>query len=176
MAEAESGLVINGEALKVDLVEIMSSLDMDEAQVLFDVSGVVQEDFVPPHPEAPKAEQRAHEEHVSRTIRNPAFKRGVTCIAYMRAHPDADRQDVLELVGKVRQLDVSLALAGGDDSPPEETGSPNEPEKLTPSAMPSSSAASTSPSTNGSDQPEEPPEATGTSESDTSFPRLAPTT
>jgi len=175
VAADEPGLVIAGESLEVDLVEVMSKLDVNEAQVLYDISGVVQEDFVPPSPEAPKAEQRAHEEHVSKTIRNPAFKRAVTCIAFMRKHPDAELATVLELVGKVRQIDVSLALAGGDESPPE-MSSPSEPEKLKPSDEHSRSEVSGTPSTNGSDLPVENPEVTGTSESDTSSPALAPTT
>jgi hypothetical protein len=175
VAAEETGLVIAGEPLEVDLVDVMSKLDVNEAQILYDISSVVQEDFVPPHPEAPKAEQRAHEEHVSKTIRNPAFKRAVTCIAYMRKHPDADLAIVLELVGKVRQIDVSLALAGGDESPPE-TSSPSEPEKLKPSGEPSRSEASGIPSTNGSDRQEEILEVTGTSESVTSSPALVPTT
>lgn len=172
---ADEGLVIDGKPLEVDLVEVMSRLDVNEAQVLYDISGVVQEDFVPPDPQAPKSEQRAHEEHVSKTIRNPAFKRAVTCIAYMRKNPDAELEAVLEMVGKVRQLDVSLALAGGEDVPPA-TSSPSEPEKLKPSDEHSRSEDSGTHSTNGSDLPAESPAPTGTSESGTSSLALAPTT
>jgi hypothetical protein len=171
----EPGLVIAGEALEIDLVDVMAKLDANEAQVLYDISGVVQEDFVPPHPEAPKVEQRAHEEHVSRTIRNPAFKRAITCIAYMRKNPESDLATVLELVGKIRQIDISLALAGGDEVPPE-TSSPSEPEKQKPSDEHSRSEVSGNPSTNGSDLPDSLPEATGTSESGTSSPALVRTT
>jgi hypothetical protein len=175
VAAEENGLVIAGEPLEVDLVDVMARLDVDEAQVLYDISGVVQEDFVPPHPEASKSEHKAHEEHVSKTIRNPAFKRAVTCIAYMRKHPDADLETVRELDGKVRQIDVSLALAGGDEVPPDKS-SPSEPEKLKPSGTHSRSEDSGKPSMNGSDQPAESREPTGTSESVTSSPALAPTT
>lgn len=175
MAAEESGLVVAGEPLAVDLVDVMSKLDVDEAQVLYDISGVVQEDFVPPDPRASKAEQRAHEEHVSKTIRNPAFKRAVTCIAFMRKHPDAELSTVLELVGKVRQIDVSLALAGGDDDPPE-MSSPSEQEKPKPSDEHSRSEDSGTSLMNGSDPPAETPEAIGTTESGTSSLALAPTT
>lgn len=172
---AEDRLVIAGDSLSVDLVDVMQRLDMNEAQILYDISGVVQEDFVPPLPQAPKSEQRAHEEHVSKTIRNPAFKKAVTVIAYLRKNPTADLETVLELVGKARQLDVTLALAGGDDDPPE-TSSPSEPEKQKPSNGHSRSEDSGTPSMRSLVPPAETPVSTGTIESVTPSPASAPTT
>jgi hypothetical protein len=167
VAEPEPGLVVDGQALEIDLVDVIAKLDLNEAQILYDVAGVVQEDFAPPLPQASKAEHKAHEESVGRVIRNPAFKRAITCIAFMRKNPDSELETVLELVGKIGALDFSLALAGGDESPPE-TSSPSEPEKQKPSSEHSRSEVSGTLSTNGSDEPDSLPAATGTSESGTS--------
>lgn len=138
----DSGFEIDGERYEVPRLD---SLDLDEEQILFDVSGIVQVDFAPPHPEAADEEKRELEREMASKIRNPSFKRALAHIAYRRRHPEAGYDDVQLVVGKVNALDAEIALIRGD-APDPQTSSPSEQESSVTSSEPSRSEDSGTPS------------------------------
>lgn len=113
----ESGFEIDGNRYPVPTFETFS---MDEAQVLFDYSGLAIEDFVSADPDASEEEKEAHEAAILDRAKNPAFKRALLHIAYQRGNVDASPSKVKEIVGRANMVDIARALAGEDDtdSPP----------------------------------------------------------
>lgn len=137
---ADSGFLIDGERYEVPRLH---ELDLDEEQILFDVAGVVQADFIPAHPEAEPEVKEAIERAVMLRVRNPAFKRALAHIAYRRAHPEAKFDDVQVQLGTMNALDAGAALlrGGADEDPPVESSQP-QPESEKSSSEPSSSSDS----------------------------------
>lgn len=146
---SQPGFEINGERLDVPTLE---SLTLDEEQILYDVAGVVQMDFIRAHPEASDEEKEAVERLILIRVRDPRFKRALAHIAYRRRYPAADFGDVQILVGSMNALDVDLALLGKGDAEDPTTSSPSEHESRSSSNGSSSSEDSGSPS--GSDSGE----------------------
>lgn len=143
----EPGFEIDGERYEVPRLE---DLDMDEEQILYDVAGIVQSDFVPAHPEAPDEVKLSVMQGIADKCRNPAFKRALAHIAYRRQHPELAFGDINIVIGKANALDAELALLRGDDDPPAPS-SPNESESEKTSSEPLKSEGSTKRSRSTSD-------------------------
>lgn len=165
--QGESGFVIDGNTYPIPALD---TFDMDEAQVLYDYAGCVLEDFAPAHPEWSEEEKQKWDGDQLAKVRNPAFKRALLHVAYARGNPDLKVTEVREAIGKANALDVTVTLFAGDDAgPPEQTeSSPSELSNGRSSSTPSNPTASGPLLSRSSDQPDEIPEPTGTSESDTS--------
>lgn len=112
-----SGFEINGEHYPVPGFD---TLTLDEAQVLYDFSGLAIEDFVSADPDASEEEQEAHEKAILERIKNPAFKAALAAIAYMRVHPKLTAEQARQVVGKVTLLEIAQGLVDEEDeaSPP----------------------------------------------------------
>lgn len=140
---ADAGFEIDGEMYEVPRLE---TFDLDEEQILFDVAGVVQLDFVPAHPDATDEEKQFVQRAMMARIRDPRFKRALAHIAYRRQHPDSDFDEVQSLIGKMSAVDAELAIFGEADDDPPAVSSPSEPESETSSSEPSNDEDSGSPS------------------------------
>lgn len=151
----------------------LDTFDMDEAEILFDYSGCVLEDFAPADPDAPEEEQEQHVQGQLAKVRNPRFKRALVHVAYRRAHPDLADAEVRAATGKANMLDVTINLFRGDADP--QNSSQKQPERKTGISQPGSPVTSGSISPDGSEAPASLPESIGTGGSDTSVPRLVRT-
>ena len=164
-----AGFEIDGEVYEVPRLD---TFDMDEAQILYDLSGIVLEDFIPPHPDDSEEEREALLTLQMARVRNPAFRRALVVVAYVRAHPDAVPAEISQRVGKINAVDVTLAVLTrkGDDEEDPSTSSPKSPEERSSEneISPPSSSGSHSGSVSEGRVLSLPP--TGTSESATSSP------
>lgn len=163
---AETGFLINETLYEVPTLD---SLDNDECLILFDYSGVVQEDFAAQEDET----EEETSERNQKLMRHPGFWLGLMHIAYRRKHRELKPDKVKALIGRVNRYEAMSSLAGGedevevDDNPPASTSEPEE-SSLSGSLVNGNStglspASSGSDSTIGSGQPDEIPEATGDS-------------
>ena len=168
-AKNPAGFEIGGEVYEVPRLD---TFDMDEAQTLYDLSGVILEDFIPPHPDSPEEEQQAMLRVQLLKVRDPSFRRALVVVAYLRKHPDANVHEVNKLVGKVNASDVSIAVLtrGDDDEVDPSTSSPKQPESRNGEngTLPESSSGNLSGSVSEGRVLSLP--RTGTSASDTSSP------
>lgn len=114
-ASTPSGIEIDGELYELP---IFDSFDLDEAEILYEIAGVIQEQFAPLHPEATDEEKAVHANVGLRLIGHPRFKRALVHIAYRRKHPDVDFDEIEFKIGKVNSLDVTMEFLRGDDGPP----------------------------------------------------------
>lgn len=144
---AVSGFLIGGAYYEVPRLE---TFDLDEEQILYDISGIVQTDFVPAHPEATDEEKAEVDRRIFLSVRNPSFKRALVHIAYRRKHRDKTFDEIAELVGRVSAVDSELALLRGEADPPA-TSSPTQPENNSSTSEPSSSSGSGTSSGSDSD-------------------------
>lgn len=133
------GFEINGERYDIPTLD---TLDLDEERILFLFADCVVQDFVPAHPSWSDEEREAHELLLLGRVRNPSLKGALAYIAYRRKHPEVTPEEGMALVGKVRalELDIAMITAGGDDNPP--TSSQNEPEPSNGHMQPSSPTGS----------------------------------
>lgn len=165
---AETGFLIDEKLYDVPGLETFT---MDEAQLLYDYSGLGLEDFMAPDEDETDDERRRRE----KALRNPGLLRALMHVAFQRGNPTMKPVRVRELIGKVNLVAAMEALGAGEEdddaSPPAST---SEPEQSSPSEWPASSESSGGGSTNGSDPPDAQPTPTGTSRSDTPS-TLAPT-
>ena len=168
----ETGFDINGEVYEVPTLD---SFDMDEAQILYDLSGVVLEDFIPPHPDSPDQEKAAHYQLQLLRVRDPGFKRALVHIAYRRKHEDYDSTVLDKAIGKMNATDISIAvLARGDEEDPQ-SDSLNKPDVKSSTNGTSESSSSGSPSQSDSERPALTLAPTGTSPLGTSYQESPPT-
>lgn len=168
-AENEAGIEINGELHEVPTLD---SLDMDEAQVLYDYSGLVIEDFV----QVPGEEEEERQAREAR-FRNPGLMRALMHIAYQRANRDLKPAKVRELVGKANMLAAAASLAAGqveDEESP--LASTTEQEQLSQRSSVEPKTPSGSDSPTGSDQQDATLGPIGTGRSATSSLASLPTT
>lgn len=176
-AENPSGFEIDGEVLEVPTLD---SLDMNEAQILYDLSGVIIEDFIPAHPDATEEERAAVMALQGMKVRNPAFRRALVHVAYRRAHPNAEFDSIHEITGKANATDVTIAiLMREDDDADPSTSSPKPLEPRSSTSETSESSSSGNPSGSDSDGQDVIPLRTGTGVLDMSSqgwpaPRSAP--
>ena len=141
----EPGIEIDGE--RYELPDLWS-LTLDEAELVYDISGVIQEQFAPLHPDSSKEQRAFHEAQNMQAISRPSFKRALVHVAYLRRHPEAKGQDLNVIIGQVNALAVSLEFLRGEASPPE-TSSPKQPESKNDGSTTSNSEPSGT--TSGSD-------------------------
>ena len=171
METEESAFVLDG---KVYEIPGLDTFTMDEAQILYDYAGLSLEDFAPADPEASEDEQEEHSAEFARKLKNPGFLRTLMHIAYQRGNPKMSRARVQDLIGSANLVEALEHFGEEDDESPPATSSPSEPSLPSPSSEPSRSGDSGTPSPSGSDEPDESPEVTGTTRSDTSSPSAAP--
>jgi hypothetical protein len=167
---AETGFSIDG---TIYPVPDLGTFNMDEAQVMFDYSGLSMEDFVVPEDET-EDEQTARE----RRLRNPGFLRALMHIAYQRANPTVRPNRVKSLIGNATVIDALGSLVVDDE--PEDVDVPlldvtPQPSESSKNAWDDSNANSGGGSNGDSDEPDVPREPTGTTKSPTS-PTSDPTT
>ena len=73
-------------------------MTMGEAQILYDYSGYVLEDFVPAHPSLTQHDRKKHEGERVAKMRNPSFKKAMVHIAFQRGNPAETHDAISELV------------------------------------------------------------------------------
>ena len=121
-AETESGFLIDGVVYEVPGLD---TLTMDEAQVLYDYSGLGLEDFAQ-SPDETEEEAKARE----RLFRNPGLMRSLMHIAYQRKHKKLPASQIRSLVGAANVLDALQGLTTsepeGEDVPLASTSEPSE--------------------------------------------------
>jgi hypothetical protein len=166
-AETESGFVIDGVVYEVPGLD---TLTMDEAQVLYDYSGLGLEDFAQSDNET-EEETKARE----RLFRNPGLMRALMHIAYQRKHSKLPASQIRRLVGAANVLDALQGLvadAPEDEIPLASTSEPNKPSSSgsleNDSSTPPSSVTGGNGSPNGSDVQAGLPRATTATRSATS--------
>lgn len=147
-----SGFEIDGTTYDVP---VFDSFTMDEAQVLFDYSGLAIEDFASADPDASEEERQAHEAAILQRAKNPAFKRALLHIALQRGNPELSPSKVKEMVGQANLVAVALGLAGEDDdqSPPDQEPTSTLDESSPRSSDGSSTSSGRSDSEATSDEP-----------------------
>lgn len=91
----ESGFRIDGERYSVPTLD---TFDMDEAQILFDYSGLAIEDFVPPNPEADEEEQSTYRQELRSKVKNPMFLRALMHVAYRRKNMTMTRSQIEQVI------------------------------------------------------------------------------
>lgn len=175
MAEktGESGFEIDGERLEIPTLD---TIDLDEERVLYIYADVVVSDFLPTHPDWSEDQKAAHLTIQATKIRNPDFKRALVHIAYRRAHPEVENDEINVKVGKAGALALDLELLRGAakrEDPP--TGSPNEPAKTSATSTLAKNGDSGKRIGRSSGTPDADLESIGISESDTSSPESLPT-
>lgn len=136
-AEQGHGFEIEGEWFEIP---VFGSLTLDEAVVMYDIAGVIQEQLAPLHPEAPEDEKKAHELASLRRIGDPRFKLALAAIAYKRKHPDADDVRLRLAAGSANAQDVTMAFLWGHEDPPQ--SSPKQHDDKSNTSETSSSEAS----------------------------------
>lgn len=163
MADSEPVFVIDGGEYESPAVD---SFDMAERRVMFDLCGIVEEDFA-------RLEDETEDEHSARVrklARHPGFMEALMHIAYARGNPDLKRPKVQAVIDKTNYLDAIQKwgeLEEGEDSPPaQESTSEHSSSSLTGSSDSTAISGSDSPTT--SDPPDETPSPTGHTRSDTS--------
>lgn len=98
-------------------------------------------------------------------------------ISYRHRHPDLSFDEIAEIIGRqtLEGAQASLQTAADGDVPLDEE-STTKPDESSPRRTPSTSEPSGTDSQKSSESSDESPAITGTSESDTSYPPLAPET
>lgn len=158
---AETGFLIDGTIYEIPTLR---SFDMDEAQVLYDLSGLGIEDFVKPE-DVPDDE---FSELMDLHFKNPSFVRALMHIAYQRANPRQNPSRVKAVIGGTNMVEVLNALKnvsekedvaekGADDGPPAST---TELEPSSPTSSVVSNENSGGDSTRTSDEQDDQPAST----------------
>ncbi len=112
---AETGFMIDGNMYEVP---DMGTFTMDEAQTLYDYSGLGLEDFASPEDESDD-DLRDRE----RKLRNPGFLRALMHIAYQRGNPAERPGKVKALIGAANII-AALENLAGDEPAVEDDGLP----------------------------------------------------
>ena len=165
-AENGSGFLIDDKLYEVPSVFMLTN---DEAQILYDYTGLSIDDFLAGDdvPDEEKAE-------LQRKFKSPALLRALQEIAYQRGNPDVRPAQVKALIGAATQLSVLSGLVADTEDeedeqslPPASTSEPagssprsslaNEKSKKRSTAKPGNG------SRNGSDEPDDQPTPTGRS-------------
>lgn len=150
----------------------LDTLTMKERRLLYDLSGIVQEDFAREQDET----EEQHTARVAKLTRIPGFMEALMSVAYWRGHPGLSRDQVQEIVDNTNFLQAIEKWGeenqDGDALPPAVT---SEPDGSSPKGKlddengqrptSGSDGESTSP------EPGSTPASTGTTGSDTSSPR-----
>lgn len=158
MEEDVKGFEIAGERFEIPM---FGSLTLDEAVILYDIAGVIQEQLAPLHPESSDEEKKDHELASLRRIGDPRFKLALAAIAYKRKFPDTDDVRLRLAAGSANAQDVTMAFLWGNESPPEKS-SPRQRGSRRSTSDPSSSGDSGKTSGSISEGQVVPLSATGT--------------
>ena len=167
--EQESRFVIEGQDYPIPGFD---TFDIDEAQILYDNSGLTLEDFVIDDEDAEEVAE------LERKLRNPGFIRTLLHVAYQRGNPGLTAAKVKQITGRTNLLQAWENFLEGmvdDENPPEPQRSRLKPQEGQ-SEPDSSNSPSGEDSTNGSAQLDETHEPTGTTRSATSSPPSTPAT
>lgn len=156
----EAGFVINGKPYEIPSLD---TFDMDEAMVLYELSGLTLEDFALADDEDEEASAA-----LAAKLKNPGFLRALMQIAYTRGNPGMTAAKAKAAIGKSNLLQALQDFAGDDASPPDERPKSELETSSSSESSDSSPSSSGADSRNGSDAPDESLERTGTTESDTS--------
>lgn len=153
--EAIRGFLIDGKEYPAPSID---TFNMDEAQILYDYSGLTLEDLVADEsdPEALAARNKK--------LGSPGLLRTLMHVAYARGNPSMKPQAVKKAIGESNWLDAIKAFA----STGEVDAGPPELKSSSTSSSDSSNEHSGDASMTSSGQQDETPAATGTTESDTS--------
>lgn len=120
---AENGFLIAG---KVYEVPGLDSLTLDEAELLYEQSGLAQEDFAQ---EADETDEE-HEARVAKMVRHPGFLGALARIAFQRGNPTVKPGQVRVILGKVNRIELFSTLGQAEEEPDEIplvlTSEPNE--------------------------------------------------
>lgn len=123
MAAEIKGFTIDGELCEFAQV---FSFALDEAQVLYDNTGLTIEDFLPFADEDEDKDTLLDEK-----LKNPGFVRTLMHVAYQRKHPGMPAHKVKALIGKQSLVTALQELAGAaaeeDDALPPESTTEQEP-------------------------------------------------
>lgn len=148
----------------------LDALSFEEAQVLYDYSGLTVEDFIPPDEEAEDytpAMTEEYEEGLARKTKNPGFLRAMLHIAYSRGNPTAKRVHIERVVANANFVKAVVDFVGSEEDDPKAT-SQNEPDSPRSTSSESSPELSSTDSTKSSDEPADDLSPTGDTRSDTS--------
>lgn len=160
----DTGFIVDGDRYPIIPLDTFT---LDEAQILYDYSGLTLEDF------APLLVTDLDEDEVKefdRKFRNPGFLRALVHVAYQRAHPNMSPAKVRRAIGEadlIENFDVLHGFATGDDAVP--PASTTEPERSSVRSSVDSNENSGTGSSPSSDEPAGQPEPITTGESDTSL-------
>lgn len=161
---AETGFMIDGTLHEVPAID---TFNMDEAQVLYDYSGISLEDFARPD----DVSDEEFSEMMRPKMKNPGFVRALMHVAYQRANPRQNPARVKALIGQANMIGA-LERLGESESGEETDGLPPAPttelEPSSPRNSVVSSGTSGGDSTTTSDEPDDQPATTTTPESGTS--------
>lgn len=153
-------------------IPTFDSFDMDEAQILYDLSGLTLEDFaIPDEDEDPDAAAE-----LERKMRNPGFIRALMEVAYRRGNQGVTVARVKSVIGRSNLVTAYENWLEGlvDAGPPEEAQKSSLETPDEPTRPDVSTDSSGTDSTNGSAQPDETPDLTGITRSGTSSQQSAP--
>ena len=160
--DAETGFDINGTIYPVPPLD---TFDMDEAQVLYDYSGLTLEDFAEDADETPE-DREARE----RKLKNPGFMRTLMHVSYQRRHRELKRQDVERLIGSANILQAYASLSADVEDESLPPGQTTDPQPSSESGSVVSSTSSGKGSSTDSDERVSSLHRIGTTRSDTSSP------
>jgi hypothetical protein len=166
MADSDTGLVFVIDGADYPWPDL-ETFDMAERRVMYDLSGIVEEDFVRQEDET----EDEHDERVRKMARHPGFMEAAMHIAYARGNPELKRAKVQAIIDHTNYQEAIAKWADleedGEDGPPvsEPTSEPNS---RSLSGSDGSNASSGIGSPTSSDAPGKTPGSTGTSASDTS--------
>lgn len=152
---AETGFMIDGSLYEMPSLDTFT---MEEAQILYDYSGLGLEDFA----------LEDDDDEFAVKLKNPGFLRALMHIAYRRGNPKQPDGKVRKLIGAVNLIEAHAHLAGGEDDadPPVLTPEPDG-QSLRSSGEQNATSGAASPT--ASDGQDSPPVLTGTTRSGTSF-------
>ncbi len=137
----------------------LDGLNMGERRVMYDLCGIIQEDFAPQDNET--ADE--HDARIAKLTRHPGFVQSLMHIAYQRGNPDDKRAKVEKVIESTNYLEAIAAWA--DSTNDEEAPSPlvstpeHKPASSTGSGESSESSGDGSP--NGTALPDRIPAPTG---------------
>lgn len=170
----ESGFLINDIRHEIPTLDTFT---MDEAQVLYDYSGLAIEDFMSLAPLPKDADEETQEAwaeeraELDGKLRNPGFLRALMHVAYQRANPNLSAAKVKTQIGTADLMtNFAEFLESGvdedDADPPESTTKPepSSPKSLVESNDPSGKSSEPSSEEQGGQA-----EPTTTGDSDTSL-------
>lgn len=106
----------------------LDELDMQERRVLYDLAGVIQEDFMREEDE----DDAEHEARIRRLMRPPGFMEALMHIAYARANPRLSREKVQAVIDRTNFMEAIAKWgdesgAADDDVPLPVTNEPEPP-------------------------------------------------